>query len=167
MTCLGGTPDGKRVWYRFTKTGEVQIYGRVPSCPRTGVMKDGSPKLSDDFTSKRDCYACPAFRGLDRDGRVQHGLTPNGLDIIALSQAEYDQYNAALKASFEDDFLPMARFMETQGGETGYWRSEHPDAFDMRAEYMRRWRDQHPGYDRENTRERVRQWRARRKAVVT
>lgn len=156
MSCLGGTPDEPRRWFRYQQGEAVPMDGR--HCTRT-----------HPFTSRRVCSSCPAFRGTRSDGTLATGLFPSG-EPYGLRPDEHEAYQAAVDAAlFDDDFslvgLFEARMLEGIGDKT-LLRIGDPDALARRAEYARKYRKQRGNApDREATRERVRRLRARRKAA--
>ena len=171
MSCLGGTPDDPKPWYRYRPDGSVErILGRW--CART------NPR-----TSRRTCASCPAFRGLRWDGQVATGIV--GDQPYGLSESEHEAYTAALNEAFiEDDFLPLRAFLSSMESEVVETRTGRavvagigargmraigdPDALEAEARRMAAYRAAHPDYaarNRERTRERMRALRASRRSV--
>lgn len=148
MSCLGGTWQEPREWVRFSGgvpvTGEP-IFGRV-------CDPEHMPFTS---TRPRKCHGCPAYRGRLPDGTYQGVLAPDMETIQSLSKREYDEY-----VRWVEEEMDPGRFYE--------WLDEHGErglTEDAQAEYMRRWRAAHPGYDKRRGRKRaayMREYRARR-----
>lgn len=118
MACLGGTPEDPREWVWVAPEADRQITGRI--CERM------APR-----TSKAYCYACPAFRGMDREGNLQTGVAPNG-EPIGFSRDEYELW--------QDD---PEKFWARQ--ENGFhWQTL--EGAEIRAEYMRSYRARNAAY---------------------
>lgn len=158
MSCLGGTREEPKTWVRFRALEQEHIEGRW--CDR-----------EQPFTSRRSCSACPAYRGTRWDGSTASGIAPNG-DVVALSLPEYEEYERALEASFEDDDFSLLRMLldKLDGGigQRTMREAGDPDAQDVWSRYMRAYRtrmsDEQRARQRETTRLRVARHRAAKRA---
>lgn len=130
MACLGGTWEDPRPWVRFSGGAPVNgetIMGRI--CDKTRM-----PWAS---TRRRFCHGCPAYRGKDWDGNMQGALAADGETVQSLRLSEYVEYARWV----EEEFEPERFYLWLEEGNRGI--SE-----EAQAEYMRKWRAEHPGYDR-------------------
>lgn len=142
MGCLGGTLEDPRRWLRI-KNGEVteDVTGRV--CTR-----------EEPYTTRRACTSCVAYRGRERNGLVATGLQPND-EPYALRPIEWERYQEALEATFDDDFSLLGAWitrMREGIGDRITARSGDPDALDRLAARAREWQAAHPGRQAEYSR---------------
>lgn len=158
MACLGGTIENPLPWIRLFRDGrpERQEYGRV--CNRT-----------ESYTSRNACSGCVAYRGRRWDTTVATGIQ-FGEDPYALRPWEYDRYQAALEAQFDDDYAPLNVFldqMESGVGVRTLARNGSLDAEEVYRAYDRErvaaWRKANPEKAKAQTREAMRRYRARQK----
>ncbi len=152
MSCIAGTVSDPLPWVRLRADGTIEQHvGRW--CKRTA-----------DWTSKRQCSSCPAYRGNRLDGTTSTGIGPDGLPY-GLRQAEHELYEAALEAALDDDFSLIAAF-ETRladgVGDQVLRKLGDPDALDRRAAYMRDYRKGRPDG---TGAARQRRWRERHRNV--
>lgn len=159
MACIAGTVDSPRRWVRFAHGQPVRMEGRW--CDR-----------AQDFTSRRTCSSCPAYRGIDIFGQLVTGMAPNG-EPLGLTADEYAAYEAAVEASFDDDFSLMRAWfdrMDAGVGERALREHGDPDATDRWAAYMRGYRermdDEQRERDRDRRREYMRDYMRRRRAAA-
>lgn len=147
MACIGGTVEEPRPWIRFKSDQEERLDGRW--CDR-----------QQPFTSRRSCSSCPAYRGVRWDGTIATGIAPNGA-LVALTEDEYREYQAATEASFDGDDGPWRIFisrLEEGIGERALREIGDPDAQAAHAAYMRDYRKRMPDDVRERERIRKREY---------
>lgn len=150
MSCIAGTVEKPLHWVRFRAGEAVELEGRI--CDRI-----------QDFTSRRSCSSCPAYRGVRWDSSQATGVAPNG-DPMGLTVDEYGRWTDAQEAALiEDDFAPMARFTDQMSGGMGLQslaRIGDPDALDTLAQRQREQRAKDPEHAKELRREAQRRYRA-------
>jgi len=130
VSCLGGTWEDPRPWIRFD--------GGVPVSGETILGRICDPKTMPwASTLRRKCHGCPAYRGKDWSGQIVGTLAPDGSTIMSLKLAEYEQYVNWV----EEEMEPEKFYAWLEEGTRGI--SE-----EAQAAYMRKWRAEHPGYDK-------------------
>lgn len=130
MACLGGTWDQPRTWVRFVEgvpSGDP-IHGRV--CDRQ--------RMPYEQTRPDRCHGCPAYRGRNPDGS-EVGVLNRDDSLNSLSEEEYERYVELV----EEEQDPPAFYEWLLEGRSRGWPGTERD-----AEYQRRWRAAHPGYDK-------------------
>lgn len=166
-SCLGGTVEGPKRWWRLTADGYIQLEGRI--CDRT------TPR-----TDPAGCWPCVAYRGKAqvpygsrKAGRsFEHSkpyFDPRG-DPYAMTDAEHAEYEDALEATYDDDFTRLGWVLDriaarVHGGQPVSERALRwigdPDALERHATRVMEWREAHPEATREIGRKAAAKWRAR------
>jgi hypothetical protein len=142
VACLAGTKEEPRKWVRFKNGQPIHMEGRW--CER-----------ALPWTSRRSCSPCPAYRGVNVFGQRVTGLAPNE-DPIALSADEYERYEAAIEATYDDDFSLYCAFLDRlrEGvGERTMREHGDPGAQDRWAAYIRGYRQRMSDEQKERQRE--------------
>ena len=147
MACLGGTWEDPKPWVRFD--------GGMPATGETVMGRICDPKsMPWASTRRRLCHGCPAYRGKDWTGQIVGALAPDGETILSLKLAEYEQYVRWA----EEEMEPEKFYAWLEEGTRGI--SE-----EAQAEYMRKWRAEHPGYDKRQRPSRAAYQRERRRRL--